>query len=78
MGLTPELASLLASVEVFLADAGRFLLRLAAMFFIAYLLMLVGSLAFAALRPVPPRFGQRRPALGSLPLRVGAERSGSN
>lgn len=77
MSLTPELTSLISSVDVFLSDTGRLLLRLAAMFFMAYLLMLVGTLAVSWFRSrnLEP---QRPGAMASKPafLRLETERAG--
>lgn len=51
MLVTPD-PSALATIEILLAGAGRLMLRLGAMLFIAYLLTLVFSLAAWTLQPV--------------------------
>lgn len=76
MSLTPELASVFTTADLFLADAGRLFLRLAAMFFMAYLLMLAGSLCLAALRLRAARQAEATTAARPPVLVLETERAG--
>lgn len=75
MNLITDPSSLSGTVELYLTGAGRLLLRLATMLFLAYLITGLGALTIAAMgrRMRSPEVGRSAPAQPRLAMPAGVE-----